>query len=274
MTDTDKVIAAMAGQTFKAPDGFTSTMDAKNHHLHKPVFIGEVKADGQFNVVWKTPGPIKAQPWSPFIPGNERRRTSPDAMSKANEVAGRAAARARLRGRACFASRSHASRFARSVSCLLSRSRRARPRAHAARRAPSRAATATRAIEALDRARRRAATRALPRARRRWRDGRACKIAGEQGAASSTASKAIDAVDRRGRRRCPQRRRGRHHQQPHARASSTPRSPRCGCSRPTSQRRGWPPPRRCHGDADDVALPLIEKALAKPRPIPDIKRAR
>ena len=43
-TDTDKVIAAMAGQTFKAPGGFTSTMDEKNHHLHKPVFIGEVKA--------------------------------------------------------------------------------------------------------------------------------------------------------------------------------------------------------------------------------------
>src|ERR1700754_55073 len=35
-TDTDKVIAAMAGQTFKAPDGFTVEMDAKNHHLHKP----------------------------------------------------------------------------------------------------------------------------------------------------------------------------------------------------------------------------------------------
>src|SRR5687768_2536599 len=36
-TDTDKVIAAMAGQTFKAPSGITSTMDAKNHHLHKSV---------------------------------------------------------------------------------------------------------------------------------------------------------------------------------------------------------------------------------------------
>jgi urea transport system substrate-binding protein len=55
-TDVDKVIAAMAGQTFKAPSGFTIKMDEKNHHLHKPVFIGEIKADGQFNVVWKTPG--------------------------------------------------------------------------------------------------------------------------------------------------------------------------------------------------------------------------
>jgi len=36
-------------------------MDAKNHHLHKPVFIGEIKGDGQFHVVWKTEGPIRAQ---------------------------------------------------------------------------------------------------------------------------------------------------------------------------------------------------------------------
>jgi urea transport system substrate-binding protein len=70
-TDVDKVIAAVEGQTFKAPDGFTIEMDKTNHHLHKPVFIGEVKGDGQFNVVWKTKGPIRAQPWSPYIPGNE-----------------------------------------------------------------------------------------------------------------------------------------------------------------------------------------------------------
>jgi urea transport system substrate-binding protein len=78
-TDTDKVIAAMAGQTFKAPGGFTSTMDAKNHHLHKPVFIGEIKADGQFKVVWKTPGPVKAQPWSPYIAGNDVKKDEPEA---------------------------------------------------------------------------------------------------------------------------------------------------------------------------------------------------
>jgi urea transport system substrate-binding protein len=77
-TDTDKVIAAMAGQTFQAPGGFTSTMDAKNHHLHKPVFIGEVKADGQFNVVWKTPGPVKAKPWSPYIDGNDKKKDEPE----------------------------------------------------------------------------------------------------------------------------------------------------------------------------------------------------
>jgi urea transport system substrate-binding protein len=77
-TDTDKVIAAMAGQTFKAPGGFMSTMDPKNHHLHKPVFIGEIKADGQFKVVWKTPGPVKAQPWSPYIAGNDVKKDEPE----------------------------------------------------------------------------------------------------------------------------------------------------------------------------------------------------
>ncbi|GLC98086.1 unnamed protein product, partial [Cupriavidus sp. TA19] len=69
-TDTDKVRAAMYGQTFKAPDGFTLTM-GENHHLYKPVMIGEVKGDGQFSVVWKTPKAVRAQPWSPFISGNE-----------------------------------------------------------------------------------------------------------------------------------------------------------------------------------------------------------
>ncbi|MFZ5957064.1 urea ABC transporter substrate-binding protein [Pseudomonas knackmussii] len=72
-TDVDKVREAMAGQSFKAPSGFTLTMDKSNHHLHKPVMIGEIQDDGQFNVVWKTAEPIRAQPWSPFIPGNDKK---------------------------------------------------------------------------------------------------------------------------------------------------------------------------------------------------------
>ena len=76
--DTDQVITAMAGQTFTAPSGIVSKMDEKNHHLHKAVFIGEVKGDGQFNVVWKTKGPVRAQPWSPFIPGNDKKPDVPD----------------------------------------------------------------------------------------------------------------------------------------------------------------------------------------------------
>jgi len=77
-TDVDKVIAAMAGQKFKAPDGFEIKMDEKNHHLWKPVFIGEVQANGQFNIVWKTPGPVRAQPWSQYIPGNDKKKDEPE----------------------------------------------------------------------------------------------------------------------------------------------------------------------------------------------------
>lgn len=76
-TDVDKVRAAMAGQSFKAPSGFTLTMDETNHHLHKPVMIGEIEDNGQFNVVWQTDATVRAQPWSPFIAGNDKKPDTP-----------------------------------------------------------------------------------------------------------------------------------------------------------------------------------------------------
>jgi len=71
--DVDAVRQAVAGQTFKAPSGFEIKMDEKNHHLHKPVVIGEIKEDGQFNIVWKTEGPVRAAPWSPFVPESAKK---------------------------------------------------------------------------------------------------------------------------------------------------------------------------------------------------------
>ena len=67
-------------------DGRPDLQGALGHHVDdgreepppaQAVFIGEIKADGQFNVVWKTPGPVKAKPWSPFIREATTRRTSP-----------------------------------------------------------------------------------------------------------------------------------------------------------------------------------------------------
>ena len=72
-TDVDAVRQAIGGQVVRSPSGFDIVMDAKNHHLHKPVLIGEVKGDGQFNVVWKTEGPIRANAWSPFIPDSAKK---------------------------------------------------------------------------------------------------------------------------------------------------------------------------------------------------------
>jgi urea transport system substrate-binding protein len=42
-----------------------------NHHITKPVLIGEVKADGQFNVVWKSAGPVPGDAWSDFLPDSK-----------------------------------------------------------------------------------------------------------------------------------------------------------------------------------------------------------
>ncbi|MCB1960083.1 MAG: urea ABC transporter substrate-binding protein [Rhodocyclaceae bacterium] len=72
-TDVDKVRKAMYGQKVDAPSGYTLEM-GNNHHLYKPVMIGEVRANGQFNVVYKTPETIRAKPWSPFIAGNESKQ--------------------------------------------------------------------------------------------------------------------------------------------------------------------------------------------------------
>ena len=65
--NVDAVRQAMYGQAVKSPSGFDIVMNT-NHHLSKPVMIGEIQPDGQFEIVWETEGPIKADAWSPFIP--------------------------------------------------------------------------------------------------------------------------------------------------------------------------------------------------------------
>ncbi len=69
-TDPDKVIDALPG--IEAPNltGGTSKMLA-NHHITKPVFIGEVRADGQFDVVWKTDGLVPGDAWSKELEGSK-----------------------------------------------------------------------------------------------------------------------------------------------------------------------------------------------------------
>jgi urea transport system substrate-binding protein len=69
-TDPDKVIAALPG--IEAPNltGGISKM-LPNHHITKPVFIGEIKADGQFDVVWKTDGLVPGDAWSKELDGSK-----------------------------------------------------------------------------------------------------------------------------------------------------------------------------------------------------------
>lgn len=65
--DADKVIATVGGQTFDAPAGLVVKMDEENHHLQKPVFIGKINDAGQFDVVWQSPGLVRAVPVSPYL---------------------------------------------------------------------------------------------------------------------------------------------------------------------------------------------------------------
>jgi urea transport system substrate-binding protein len=69
-TDPDKVIDALPGIEAKNLTGGTSKM-LPNHHITKPVFIGEIKANGQFDVVWKTPGLVPGDAWSKELEGSK-----------------------------------------------------------------------------------------------------------------------------------------------------------------------------------------------------------
>jgi urea transport system substrate-binding protein len=66
-TDVNAVRQAMYGQKVQAPSGFVEVMNT-NHHLSKPVMIGEIQPNGQFEIVWQTKNTIKADAWSPYLP--------------------------------------------------------------------------------------------------------------------------------------------------------------------------------------------------------------
>ena len=68
--DPDKVIEALPGIEAANLTGGMSKM-LPNHHITKPVFIGEIKADGQFDVVWKTEGLVPGAAWSPYLEGSK-----------------------------------------------------------------------------------------------------------------------------------------------------------------------------------------------------------
>src|SRR5690242_2283647 len=65
-TDPNKVIDAIVGVKVPNLTGGMSEM-LKNHHITKPVLIGEIEGNGQFDVVWKTPGLVPGAAWSPIL---------------------------------------------------------------------------------------------------------------------------------------------------------------------------------------------------------------
>jgi urea transport system substrate-binding protein len=66
-TDADAVIESIVGLETPNLTGGTATMLA-NHHITKPVLIGEIQDDGQFFVVWETEDLVPGDAWSDFLP--------------------------------------------------------------------------------------------------------------------------------------------------------------------------------------------------------------
>lgn len=68
-TDATAVRRAMIGIAVPNLTGGISTM-MPNHHITKPVLIGEIQENGQIQTVWQTPGTVVAQEWSPHLEGS------------------------------------------------------------------------------------------------------------------------------------------------------------------------------------------------------------
>ena len=67
--EPDAVIDAMIGVSAPNLTGGVATM-MPNHHITKPVYIGEIQENGLINTVWQTPGTVVAQEWSPYLEGS------------------------------------------------------------------------------------------------------------------------------------------------------------------------------------------------------------
>ena len=69
-TKTDDVVRAIVGVKVPNLSGGTAEMLA-NHHITKPVLIGEIQADGQFQTVWKTKTLVAGDAWSDYLEGSK-----------------------------------------------------------------------------------------------------------------------------------------------------------------------------------------------------------
>ncbi|OYU47694.1 MAG: urea ABC transporter substrate-binding protein [Rhizobiales bacterium PAR1] len=68
--NVDKVIDTLPGIEVPNLTGGVSKM-LPNHHITKPVLIGEVRADGQFDVVWQTKGLVPGDAWTDYLEGSK-----------------------------------------------------------------------------------------------------------------------------------------------------------------------------------------------------------
>ena len=68
-TDVDAVLDNLAGLRVPNLTGGEAEM-LSNHHLTRPALVGEVRADGQFTLLWRSAEAIPGDPWSDYLPGS------------------------------------------------------------------------------------------------------------------------------------------------------------------------------------------------------------
>jgi urea transport system substrate-binding protein len=73
--EVDAVVPAVMGLEFDAPGG-KKKMHATNHHTFKPVYIGKIRADGQFDVISKSDGLVEPEAFSRYIKKEEGKVTA------------------------------------------------------------------------------------------------------------------------------------------------------------------------------------------------------
>ena len=69
-TDPDRVRDAIVGLEVPNLSGGMARM-LPNHHITKPAMVGQIRDDGQFNVIWRSAGAIPGDPWSDYLPESE-----------------------------------------------------------------------------------------------------------------------------------------------------------------------------------------------------------
>ena len=57
-----QVLKAIRRQSLNAPEGIVS-VDDDTQHTWRPVFVGQIRADGQFDLVWKSDKPVRPIPY-------------------------------------------------------------------------------------------------------------------------------------------------------------------------------------------------------------------
>ena len=60
--DIPDVIRAMRRQSLNAPEGIV-TVDEETQHTWRPVYVGRIRSDGQFDLVWSSEKPIRPIPY-------------------------------------------------------------------------------------------------------------------------------------------------------------------------------------------------------------------